>query len=96
MKSNADAKRPKPDAYDDLWLMLPVFLLFLALVACFADTVPDHGPRSGHLVSRAAPSRSPAASVEQAVQRFADPSVPSASTAITADSTVEAKEISTF
>ena len=96
MKSNLDSKRPRPDAYDDLWLLLPVFLVFLALVAAFADTVPDRGPRSGHMGYRMAPLPASTASVAQELQLFADPSVPPASTAIAADATAETKEATSF
>jgi hypothetical protein len=96
MKSNASSKRPPPDEYDDLWLLLPVFLLFLALCFSFADTVPGHGPKSGHSTDRAAASPAPSAPVEEVLNPAADPSVPPASAAVTADSMVEAREIAAF
>ena len=96
MKSIADSKRPQPDAYDNLWPLLPVFLVFLALVACFADTLPDHGPYSPCKASQTTPSTSPAPSAEPALQLVADPSVPSASTVMMAGSALDAKEIATF
>lgn len=33
-----DPRRPRPDDYDALWRLLPVFLAFLTLVLVFADS----------------------------------------------------------
>lgn len=36
MSTNRQSKRPAADAYDDLWLLLPVFVAFIATIVLVA------------------------------------------------------------
>lgn len=40
MSTNSRSKRPAPDAYDHLWLLLPVFIAFVSVLLFIAAQIP--------------------------------------------------------
>jgi hypothetical protein len=87
MKSHLASKHPRPDAYDEFWRLLPVFIAFLFFLLIFAD-VPN-GP-SLPLSSGAQAAPAPFAPTS------GDPSVPPAES-VMGDGAVQPSEpVATF
>ena len=87
MRSKAKSKRPAPDSYDHLWSLLPVFLVFCAVVV-FAATANDPPIQTGHVALFEPPAAMPAEPSRSADRSRgpeadqADASVPSAAAAM--------------
>jgi hypothetical protein len=85
MRSKAKPKRPAPDCYDHLWSLLPLFLVFCAVIM-FAATADDRPMQTSYVAlfeplaaMPAEPSRGPSRGPEA---DRADASVPSAAAVI--------------
>jgi hypothetical protein len=91
---SSNHKRPAADAYDHLWSLLPVFIVFIAVVM-FAAAVDDRRVQDSS-ATQAEPAPAATAAAAQGGRHPSDPSVPAATAAMNslADSTMQ--PIATF